>query len=153
MTLVAQPVTGQDINLAARATRQALDVLLAEQGTSFPPLAAMNAIGSRGATLEANAVVAMLGNALDVDPETIRTILHGLEARGLVRQVTSNADGKTHFELTAAGTAEHRRLSAVTAALTAELYRDFDAEDLATTRRILVTLTERANAHVSLTLS
>lgn len=153
MTTVAPPVTGQDINLAARATRQALEVLLAEQGTSFPPLAAMNVIVSRGATLDTNAVIATLGNALDVDPDTIRAVLHGLEARGLVRRTTSTVDRKPHFEMTAEGSAEHQRLSALTAALTAELYRDFDAEDLATTRRILVTLTERANTHVSAALA
>ena len=33
-TIDAQPVTGQDINLAARATRKALEVVLAEQASA-----------------------------------------------------------------------------------------------------------------------
>ena len=31
MTSIGRPVTGQDISMAARATRKALDVVLAEQ--------------------------------------------------------------------------------------------------------------------------
>lgn len=149
MTTVAQPVNGQDINLAARATRNALELLLADHGTSFRPLAAMNVIASRGAALEPEDVVASLSNAFDVENEPVKTILHGLETRGLVRRTTSTVDGKRHFELTEEGKAEHQRLSALTATLTAELYRGFEAEDLATTRRVLVALTERANARVA----
>jgi len=144
MTTVAQPVTGQDINLAARATRKALELLLAEQGTAFPPLAAMNVIASRGALLSREAVVRTLANALDVDPQSVQTIVHGLQTRGLVRPTPDD-----HFELTAAGAAEHARLTTITGGLTRQLYRDFSPEDLATTRRVLVTLTERAEQHVA----
>jgi DNA-binding MarR family transcriptional regulator len=146
MTAATLPVTGQDINLAARATRKALEILLAEQGTSFPPLATMNVIVSRGGSLDREALVRTLANAMDVDPQTIETVIHGLEARGLVKQTGA------HYELTPEGSAEHRRISAITAELTARLYRDFEPEDLAVTRRVLVTLTERAEAHVASSL-
>jgi DNA-binding MarR family transcriptional regulator len=148
MTLIAPPVTGQDINLAARATRKALEVLLAEQGTSFPPLATMNVIASRGNLLSRDAVVRTLANALDVDPQSVATILHGLQSRGLVR-----ATADDHFALTEAGVAEHQRLTDITRELTAKLYADFEPDDLAAARRVLVTLTERAEAHVAATLS
>ena len=146
------PVTGQDINLAARATRKALELLLAEQGTSFPPLAVLNAIVSHGAALDRDAIVGVLANALDVDVQTVLTVVRGVEARGLVRQTVAEGDSKPRLELTTVGTAEHQRLTAIVGQLTSKLYSDFDPEDLATTRRVLVTLTERAEAHVTATL-
>ena len=64
MTTVGQPVTGQDINMAARATRKALDVVLAEQGTSFPPLAALNTLVSRGGALDRGTLIAQLARGM-----------------------------------------------------------------------------------------
>jgi DNA-binding MarR family transcriptional regulator len=149
MTTVGQPVNGQDINLAASATRTVLEVLLAEQGTSFAPFAAMNQMVALGPSANRDELVRRLGAAFQVDDATVLALLHGLQARGLVRQTTpSAADTTVHVQLTAEGEAEHQRLSSLVAAVTAELYRGFDAEDLATTRRVLVTLTERASAQV-----
>jgi DNA-binding MarR family transcriptional regulator len=153
MTVSAPPVTGQDINLAARSTRKALEVLLAEQGASFPPLGAMNTIVTRGASLDRQELVRFLGSALDVDAQTVATILHGLQTRGLAREVTSAGDGRVHLELTAEGSAELQRLNAIIGGITAELYRDFEPEELAITRRVLVTLTERADAYIAASLS
>jgi DNA-binding MarR family transcriptional regulator len=149
MTTIAQPVTGQDINLAAQATRKALDVVLAEQGTSFAPVATLNNISARGKSLDRDGLVLNLAGAFQIDEQSVLTILHGLEARGLVRQALDDVHGTLYFELTAEGEAEQRRLSGIISGLTAELYRDFHADELATTRRVLVTLTERAAAHVA----
>ena len=152
-TNIAPPVTGQDINFAALATRRALEVLLAEQGTSFEPTATMNAIAGVGKSPDLDGQVRFLSSALRVDVQTVETILHGLEARGLVQQTASDGDGKRRYALTPEGEAEQRRLNEVTAALAARLYRDFDPDDLAITRRVLVTLTERATAHVASVLA
>lgn len=149
MTSVGQPVNGQDINLAARATRNLLKVLLAEQGTSFPPFATMNQIVSLGLSIDRDELVRRLGVAFQVDGATVLAILHGLQARGLVRQTTSpGGDATVRVQLTPEGEAEHKRLSTLVAGVTAQLYRGFDAGDLATTRRVLVALTERASAQV-----
>jgi DNA-binding MarR family transcriptional regulator len=153
MTVTARPVTGQDINLAARATRKALELLLAEQGASFPPLATMNAIVARGGSVQREELVRVLASALDVEAQTVAIIVHGLQTRGLVRDVPSTSDGTPHVELTPAGSTEHQRLSAIIGGLTDELYRDFGPDDLATTRRVLVTLTERAEGRVAASLS
>ncbi len=146
MTAVGQPVTGQDINMAARATRQALEVVLAEQGTAFPPLAMLNTLVSRGGAVDHAALVAQLARGLDVNAESVRTVLHGLETRGLVRM---SSDAASRVQLTPEGQAEHRRLSAIISELTDALYAGFDADELAVTRRVLVTLTERADTHVA----
>jgi DNA-binding MarR family transcriptional regulator len=146
MTSVGQPVNGQDINMAARASRKALEVVLAEQGTSFAPLAMLNTLVSRGGAMDHAALIAQLTHGLDVNAETVLTVLHGLETRGLARVTT---DAAPRVELTLEGQAEHARLSAITAELTRRLYAGFEADELAATRRVLVTLTERADAHVA----
>lgn len=132
-----QPVNGQDINVAARAVRTLLDDLLAAEGTSFAPSATLNFIATRGPSIPREVLVRDLGAGLDVDPSTVLALLRHLQARGLVRQSTAVV------ELTAAGETEQRRLQALVAAATTELYRGFDPVDLATTRRVLVTVTER----------
>ena len=139
-----------DINMAARATRKALDVVLAEQGTSFPPLATLNTLVSRGGELERGTLIAQLARGLDVNSDTVQTLLHGLETRGLVRD---GAHGAASVELTPEGQAEHRRLTAIVGGLTGALYAGFDADELALTRRVLVALSERADAHVAATVA
>ena len=52
------------------------------------------------------------------------------------------------MELIPTGEAEHQRLTAIVGKATAQLYSGFDAEDLATTRRVLVTVTERVSAQL-----
>jgi DNA-binding MarR family transcriptional regulator len=149
MTAVGQPVNGQDISMAARATRKALDVVLAEQGTSFPPLATLNTLVSRGNVMDRDALIAQLARGLDVNAETVLTVVHGLEARGLV---DTSTDETVRIQLTPAGQAEHRRLTSIISGLTDALYQGFDANELAVTRRVLVTLTERADSHVAETV-
>ena len=149
MTAVGQPVNGQDINMAARATRKALDVVLAEQGTSFPPLALLNTLVSAGSAMDRDMLITRLERGLDVNAETVMTVLHGLESRGLV-QVLS--DSKPQVRLTPEGQAEHGRISSIVSGLTSALYAGFDTEELAVTRRVLITLTERADAHVEATV-
>lgn len=149
MTAVGQPVTGQDINMAARAARKALDVVLAEQGTSFPPLAMLNTLVSQGPVMDHAALVAQVARGLDMNPETVQIVLHGLQTRGLVR---AGGDETARVELTPEGQAEHQRLTAIVGDLTRALYAGFDADELAVTRRVLVTLTDRADAHVATTM-
>ena len=148
MTTVPTPVNGQDINLAARATRKALEALLAEQGTTFPPLAVMNVLSTRGGRMDRAALVEFITTALELDAVTVRLIVHGLQERGLVQPVDTRV-----VALTDQGRNEHQRLSALAATVTAELYRDLDPQDLAVTRRVLLTLTERANVRVGALLA
>jgi DNA-binding MarR family transcriptional regulator len=143
----APPVTGQDINVAARATRSLLDVVLGEAGTSFAPFATLNVIATRGPAVARAEVVRQVGYGLDVDSSTVLGLLHQLQSRGLVRQTRPGAEeAPVQVELTPEGQAEHRRLTTLVGAATAELYRDFDPDDLATTRRVLVAVSERASA-------
>jgi DNA-binding MarR family transcriptional regulator len=148
--VVQQPVTGQDINVAARATRRLLEGLLAEAGTSFPTSATLNTLVARGPSVPKEHLVRELGAGLDVDSSTVLALLRHLKTRGLVRETRPGGEATPlHIELTPAGEAEHRRLRTIVGAATAELYSGFDADDLATARRVLVTVTERAAAQLA----
>jgi hypothetical protein len=70
-TIAAPPFTGQDINVAARAVRRLIDVLLAEAGTSFFPFATLNVIDVSGPSVELTALTKRLGTGLDVDESTV----------------------------------------------------------------------------------
>jgi DNA-binding MarR family transcriptional regulator len=143
----APPVTGQDINVAARATRKLLDVLLAEAGTSFAPFVTLNAVATRGPSVSRVELVRVLGPGLDVDGSTILALLQHLQSRGFVRQTRSSGDETAvQVELTPDGETEYRRLQKIVGAATSELYGGLDPDDLATTRRVLVTVTERVPA-------
>ena len=66
-TIAAPPFTGQDINVAARAVRRLIDVLLAEAGTSFFPFATLNVIDVSGPSVELSALTKRLGAGLDLN--------------------------------------------------------------------------------------
>ena len=135
----AQPVNGQDINVAAQAVRSVLEVVLAEAGTTFPPFATMNTLAARGPQVTRDALVAEIASGLQVDEATVRAILRGLQSRGLVTR-TSGPDSSVRVEFTPEGEAEHRRLRTLVQAATVDLYKELDPEALATTRLVLVAL-------------
>jgi DNA-binding MarR family transcriptional regulator len=109
----------------------------------------LNTLVSRGAVFDRDALITQLARGLDVNAETVLTVLHGLETRGLLRV---SADATPRVQLTPDGQDEHRRLTAIISGLTDALYAGFDTDDLAVTRHVLVTLTERADAHVAATV-
>ena len=143
-TIAAPPFTGQDINVAARAVRRLIDVLLAEAGTSFFPFAILNVIDGSGPSVELTALTKRLGTGLDVDESTVLAWLRQLESLGLIRQSRRDGEQRVLVELTAEGVAEQRRLSTIGGQATAQLQSGFSADELATTRRVLTTLSERA---------
>jgi DNA-binding MarR family transcriptional regulator len=109
----------------------------------------LNTLVAGGGAMDHAPLVAQLAHGLDVNTETVLTVLHGLVTRGLVR-ATGIAP---RVEITPEGQAEHRRLTAITSELTRTLYAGLEADELAAARRVLVMLTERADAHVMATVN
>ena len=79
---------------------------------------------------------------LGLDRFQIAELLHDLEAKGLV--VGSAADGPGPTRLTAEGAALHARLAEAVGAVSKRVHAGLDPDDLATTHRVLVEVTERA---------
>ena len=136
----APPLTGQDINVAARATRQALIAGLAPLGVGFEEWVVVNLVGSGQVTDEA-AMRARLTAGLGSSAAELDELL---ESSDLVARTDGGG-----LALTAAGRETFAAGTKISDALVAELYAGFEPDELATTRRVLVELTERAQSSVT----
>ncbi len=136
-------LTGQAIGEAAKATNAVLETLLAEVRTSFLSWVALNVLTTAGPVMPQDALVQRMSGGLNVGAEPVLTTLDELE---VARLVTRSDDADAAVELTADGLALHRRIRAGIDQITERLYGDLPRDDLATTGRILATVTQRANA-------
>jgi DNA-binding MarR family transcriptional regulator len=138
-TTSTPPITGRDINLAARATRDVLDVLLTEAGVSFNRWVALRTVALTG-PIDAGPLHDNLAADLRVDAAAADDLLADLGRSGL----TSRQHGQV--ALTPAGDVLYRRIQSAVAQATTELYAGIDPGDLAVTARVLRQVTERAAA-------
>lgn len=136
-------LTGQAIGEAAEATNAVLETLLAEVRTSFLSWVALNVLSSAGPVMPQDALVQRMTRGLKVGAEPVLMTLDELE---VARLVTRSDDAEASVELTADGTGLHRRIRAGVDRITERLYGDLPQDDLATTGRVLATVTQRANA-------
>jgi hypothetical protein len=139
-------LTGQDIKLAERATRGVLDVLLAETDTTFMQMVVVNATAGEGPVVAIDRLVQRLAVQLRVAEPQVRDTIDELLASGLL---TLSSGDREAVELSADGQERFERLRAGSAQITERLYSDLPVDDLVTARRVLATLTERANAELS----
>jgi hypothetical protein len=132
--------SGQDIGVAAAATRALLDGLLARAGTDFPAWVALRRLAQPGPAPTVDELRRDLASLLTADATSVALVVERLAARGWTVQegaaVTLSPDGA----------AFHRGLVDEVGRLTGELYRGIDAADLAAAKRVLGEVTERANA-------
>jgi DNA-binding MarR family transcriptional regulator len=140
MTTQTPPLTGQDINLAARAVRDLLDILLDRAGLSFEQSLALQALGPAPGGLNTEALIDDLATRLRVPPSTVRDTLQRLVAAGLIEDETPTV------RLTPTGRATYDEVQAGISHVVAEVYGSCAPEDLATTRRVLREITARAES-------
>jgi DNA-binding MarR family transcriptional regulator len=130
------PLTGQDIGEAAAAVRVLLTDLLDRAGLVFEDWVALRMLALAGASVDRETLQRDLARELRTDRSTIAASLARLEGAGLVGGAA----------LTIWGEALFGRLRDAVAQASAQVYSGMDPEDLATTRRVLREVTERANA-------
>jgi DNA-binding MarR family transcriptional regulator len=141
MTSTAPPFDGRDLNLAARATRDVLDALLAQERIDFDQWVTLRTVGLAG---EVDTARLRPGIAADlrVSPQAANDLLSWLQSTGLAEQrdglTVLTPDGRTRFD----------RLQRAIGAASADLYAGIPLEDLATTARVLREVTDRAAARV-----
>jgi hypothetical protein len=143
MSSDTSPLSGQEIALAANATRPLLDSLLAETATTFHQWVILNFAGSSGGIVARNAVVAWMQSALKVDVATSSAAVDEVVALGLAMTE------EDQVILTPDGTERYEQIRAGSAAIVERLYAGLPIGDLLTTRRILTTVTERANSELA----
>ncbi|KLL10636.1 MULTISPECIES: MarR family winged helix-turn-helix transcriptional regulator [Protofrankia] len=141
-------LTGQDIGQAEKATRAVLNRLLDETGTSFHDWVILNVLGTNGSTLDQDKVVGRVVHTLKIDGPAVRDALTALVGQGLVSRTPSDAHGP-EITLTPAGTARFQQVREGIGRITQRLYGGLPTEELAIARRVLATVTERANAELA----
>ena len=141
--MTAPTLNGAVLAGAERATRAVLDRLLARTGTPFHHYLALNLTAAQGGTVQRDQLVARLVGGLKLEPATIRADLDAAERAGLL----STEAGVT--SLTEAGRDRFAQITAATNEVTARIYADLPAEDLAVAGRMLTIVTERANAELA----
>jgi hypothetical protein len=138
-------LNGQVIGQAEHATRAVLDRLLAHAGATFHDWVALNLIAASRAAVGRDELVGRMTGALKTDDGTALATVAGLTASNLL------AVDEAHIALTDAGQARYDEIRAALDEVTARLYGDLPAEDLATAGRVLTTVTTRANAELART--
>jgi DNA-binding MarR family transcriptional regulator len=141
----APTLNGQVIGQAERATRAILDRLLTRMGATFHHWVALN-LTTNGQTIERHEITRQMTQSLKIDERTAQTAIDELVSAALLEAVPGD---EHHVRLTAAGRARHLEIRAAIAEVTARLYRDLPADDLATAGRVLTIITGRANAELA----
>lgn len=137
--MIITPLTGVDIGVAAKAIHALLGVMLDAKSVTPAEWVALRTLGTAPGRVSQPALRDGLVLALDIEPTDATAVLCALEDRGLLEYDTYEQVG-----LTAAGQVQYDELHAGVIAMTAELYAGIDASELATTRRVLATVTARA---------
>jgi hypothetical protein len=139
--VVTTPLNSQILSQAANATRALLERTLADTGLTYGHWATLRLTVDNPAIAREH-LAGKLVNALKVTPDQASALIADLTTRDLL------AD-QPHVRLSATGQATYDQLSTEVSTLTAHIYRDLPADDLATAGRLLTTITARANAELS----
>ncbi|HEV2758768.1 MAG TPA: hypothetical protein VGV86_04300 [Acidimicrobiales bacterium] len=137
-----RPLNGQDIGQAELALRAVLDDLLADSGSTFQQWVALNVIGDSPSVLNKDDLADRMVQILRVDDGIASSIIEGLVDLQLV-------DVDKGVQLTTIGKDRLGRIRAKITEIMGHLYSDVPLDDLITARRVLATLTNRANAAMS----
>ncbi|WP_371497404.1 hypothetical protein OG871_15705 [Kitasatospora sp. NBC_00374] len=139
-------LNGQVIGQAHHATRALLETRLADSGTTFHQSLALNATADRGGAAERDALVARMTSTLKIDAAAALAVLAELTAAGLLAELPGDGG---RLGLTDSGRARQDGIRAAVGELTARLYGDLPAEDLAAAARVLTVVTARADAELA----
>jgi DNA-binding MarR family transcriptional regulator len=147
MTQTQPPIlTGQHIGQAHYATRALLETSLAKTGVPFASWLMASFIATAGPVVTEAAAFERITDGLKVDDGTAADALEQLVAAGLVAHIPGEP---AQVELTASGAALVQELTATTSGIAVRLYGDIAPDDLETARRVLETVTRRANAELA----
>jgi MarR family transcriptional regulator, transcriptional regulator for hemolysin len=133
---------GRQLNVTARATRGLLDGVLAQAGTTFSSWLVLMALSARGPAIQKE-----LARDLDMIGPSVVERIDQLEASGHVVRSAVPEDRRAYLvSLTPSGKALFERLEGTMKATEAALVDGLTARDVATTRRVLIHITNQARA-------
>ncbi|MFI6273940.1 MarR family winged helix-turn-helix transcriptional regulator [Streptomyces sp. NPDC050988] len=139
-------VNGRVIALAHYAGRAVLERVLTRTGNTFNQSVTLRVVAIADGPIERDRVASDVAGSLKTDESAVQTTIDELVAAKLVEEAPSDGSG---LRLTAVGRDLYERVTAETAQISARIYADIPAEDLATAGRVLTLVTERANAELA----
>jgi hypothetical protein len=140
--MTTQTLNGQIIGEAENAIRAVLDRLLAGTGTTFHQLVALNQTALVGGSIDRDQLTARMASGLKVSSSVADAAVDALTSAQLMEPVPGDA---ARVSLTSAGIEHQRQIRKGIDEISARLYGDLPADDLATAGRVLTIITARAN--------
>ncbi|MEO3860450.1 MarR family winged helix-turn-helix transcriptional regulator [Acrocarpospora sp. B8E8] len=141
-------LNGQVLGQAHYATRAVLERELARIRTSFQQSVALNAVANNGGVVGRDWLLDRMTSTLKIDESAALETLTELTDAGLVEVLP---DEQPRVHLTKAGQALQHQISDAVADITARLYADIPAENMAVAGHVLTLVTQRANAELAAT--
>jgi hypothetical protein len=134
------PPLTQFIGRTERTLRALMDLVLADTGGTFHQWVALNFTAAGGDSIDRSELIAQLAGALQIDDTAAEATIAEMADERLL-QTASGSD----VALSEAGHERYERIRAAIGEITAPLYGDLPPLDLATTRRVLTTISDRAD--------
>jgi DNA-binding MarR family transcriptional regulator len=144
MTTTTPVLNPRVIALAHYAGRALLENVLARHGVTFQQSVTLRLAAVAEGPVERERVVEDVVGSLKVDAAQAHSVVDELISAGLLAPYESS-----RVRITDAGRELFGTTSAETAPLTARVYADIPAEDLAVAGRVLGLITERADAELA----
>ncbi|MFD9405788.1 MarR family transcriptional regulator [Streptomyces sp. NPDC059989] len=146
MTTTAPTTNGRVIALAHHAGRALLEGVLARHGATFHQSVTLRAVVVAGGSIDIDELVGNVTGSLKTGESVVRGAMEELTVAKLLEEDPAEA---SRIRLTDAGRELYESTTAETAEISARLYADIPAEDLAVAGRVLALITERANAELA----
>jgi hypothetical protein len=134
------PPLTQFIGRTERTLRALMDLVLAETGGTFHQWVALNLAPLNGDSIDRTQLVAGLANALQIDDAVAEATIAEMADDGLLRTASASA-----VALSDGGRERYTRIRTAVDQITAPLYGDLPPHDVAAARRVLTTISDRAD--------
>ncbi|MFE6287196.1 MarR family winged helix-turn-helix transcriptional regulator [Streptomyces sp. NPDC057877] len=143
MTTTAPIADSRAIALTHYAARGVLESVLSRHDATFQQSVTLRVIAVAEGPIERDAAVGQVVQSLKTDAARIQGTVEELVSKGLC------ATEGAALRLTDAGREFYDTVTAETAEISARIWADIPAEDLAAAGRVLAVVTERANAELA----
>jgi DNA-binding MarR family transcriptional regulator len=135
------PPLTQFIGRTERTLRALMDLVLADTGGTFHQWVALNFTAAGGDSIDRSELIAQLAGALQIDDTAAEATIAEMADERLL-EATSGSE----VALSDAGRERYERIRAAIGEITAPLYGDLPPGDVAVTRRVLTTISDRADS-------
>jgi DNA-binding MarR family transcriptional regulator len=138
------PPLAQFIGRTERTLRALMEQVLAGTGGTFDQWVALNFTAVNGDSIDRSQLIARLADALQIDETAAEATITYMSEERLLQTASGSV-----VSLSDAGRERYARIRAAIEQTTAPLYADISADDLATARRVLTTISARAKAQLA----